>query len=83
MTPFLEIDIIELPKAIKEYQGNKENEVLKWMMFFENPEDLEVIKIMEENEDIKRAKEEYDKLREQRNLYLDAVREKMARMDQD
>ena len=50
MTSYFEICIIELPKAIKEYKTNKENGALQWMMFLENPEDMEVTKIMEENE---------------------------------
>ncbi|MCI9413319.1 MAG: Rpn family recombination-promoting nuclease/putative transposase, partial [Clostridia bacterium] len=50
LTNFCEISIIELPKAIKEYQKNKQNEMLQWMMFLDNPENKEVAEIMEENE---------------------------------
>ena len=32
------------------------------MMFLENPEDVEATKIMEENENIKEAKEELDRI---------------------
>ena len=62
LTPFLEIDIIELGKAIKEYPNNTSDEVLQWMMFLDNPENGEVKKIMETNKDIKEAKEELDKI---------------------
>ena len=62
LTPFFELDIIEAPKAIKQYESNKEDEVLQWMMFLENPEDMEVSKIMESNENIKEAKKELDEI---------------------
>ena len=45
LTSFCEISIIELPKAIKEYQENKQNEMLQWMMFLDNPENKEVVEI--------------------------------------
>ena len=56
MTEFCELHIITLPKAIQEYQNNKENAMLQWMMFLDNPENEEVAEIMEENKDIKEAK---------------------------
>ncbi len=58
LTSFCEISIIGLLKAIKEYQENKQDAMLQWMMFLDNPEDKEVDKIMKENEEIKEAKEE-------------------------
>ena len=51
-----------ITKAIREYQKHSKDEILQWMMFLENPEAKEVVKIMEENEDIKEAKEELDKI---------------------
>lgn len=62
LTKYFEIGIIEIPKAIKEYEKNPRDEVLQWMMFLDNPEKKEVTKIMEENEDIKEAKEELEKI---------------------
>ena len=62
LTSYFQIVIIEVPKAIKEYEKNKNNEVLQWMKFLDNPEDMEVRKIMEENQDIKEAKEELDRI---------------------
>ena len=59
---YLEIHIIEVPKAIKEYAKSPQDTVLQWMMFLDNPNKEEVTKIMEKNEDIKEAKadaEEY------------------------
>ena len=60
LTEELELHIIELPKALEEYKKNPKDEVLQWMMFLENPEDVEVQKIMKENENIKEAKKELD-----------------------
>lgn len=57
LTDKLEIHIIEISKAIKEYEKNKFDKRLQWMMFFDNPESMEVGKIMENNKDIKEAKD--------------------------
>jgi len=51
----LEIHIIELKKAKKEYNKNKDNKKAQWMMFMNNPESKEVKTIMEENRGIKEA----------------------------
>ena len=81
LTSYFEICIIELPKAIKEYKTNKENGALQWMMFLENPEDMEVIKIMEENENIKEAKEELDRISQDDILRRMAFKAELERMD--
>lgn len=81
LTDFCEISIIELPKAIREYQNNKQDEMLQWMMFLDNPEDKEVAKIMEENEDIKEAKEELDKINQDEILWKEALDIEITRMD--
>lgn len=83
LTEYCEINIIELPKAIQEYQNNKQDEVLQWMMFLENPENEEVFKIMEENEDIKAAKEELDKINQDEILWKEALDIEITRMDQE
>ena len=72
---------IELPKAIREYKTNKENGALQWMMFLENPEDVEVTKIMEENENIKEAKEELDRISQDDILRRMAFKAELERMD--
>ena len=59
LTDFLEIDIIELPKIYKE-KGEKDDELLKWLHFLENPESKEVEYYMENNEGIKKAKEKLE-----------------------
>ena len=82
LTDFLELHIIELPKALKEYSLNPKDEVLQWMMFLENPEDMEVTKIMSENENIKKAKEELDKISRDDLLRRMALKAEIMRMDQ-
>ena len=83
LTPYLQFDIIELGKAIEEYKKNKDDEVLQWMMFFENPEDAEVKRIMENNEDIKEAKEELDEISRNDILRRMALKAELERMDQE
>ncbi len=62
LTKDMELHIIELSKALEEYKNNPADEVLQWMMFLDNPEDMEVQKIMKENKDIKEAKEELNEI---------------------
>ena len=62
LTDYFEIIIIEIPKALKAYHKNPNDEVLQWMLFLDNPEKEEVTRIMEENKDIKEAKEELDRI---------------------
>ena len=62
MTDYLEIIIIEIPKVVKAYHKTPDDEVLQWMLFLDNPEKEEVARIMEENKDIKEAKEELERI---------------------
>ena len=62
LTDYFEIIIIEIPKVLKAYHKNPNDEVLLWMLFLDNPEKEEVTRIMEENKDIKEAKEELDRI---------------------
>ena len=62
MTDYFEIIIIEIPKVVKAYKKTPNYEVLQWMLFLDNPEKEEVARIMEENKDIKEAKEELDRI---------------------
>ncbi len=82
LTDFLELHIIELPKALEEYYKNPSDQVLQWMMFLDNPEDVEVTKIMSENEDIKEAKNELDKISRDDLLRRMALKAEIMRMDQ-
>ena len=62
MTDYFEIIIIEIPKVVKAYHKTPNDEVLQWMLFLDNPEKEEVARIMEENKDIKEAKEELERI---------------------
>ena len=53
------------------------------MMFLENPEDVEVTKIMEENENIKEAKEELDRISQDDILRRMAFKAELERMDHE
>ena len=64
LTDYFEIIIIEIPKVVKAYQKTPNDEVLQWMLFLDNPEKEEVARIMEENKDIKEAKEELERIRQ-------------------
>lgn len=83
LTDYFQVVIIELPKAIKEYEGNKKDEMLQWMMFLENPEGMEVAKIMEENKDIKEAKEELDRISQDDLVRRRILRAELERMDME
>ena len=62
MTDYFEIIIIEIPKVVKAYKKTPNDEVLQWMLFLDNPEKEEIARIMEENKDIKEAKEELERI---------------------
>ncbi len=83
LTDYFQVVIIELPKAIKEYEVNKKDEMLQWMMFLENPEGMEVAKIMEENKDIKEAKEELDRISQDDLVRRRILRAELERMDME
>lgn len=66
LTEKFEIDIIELPKARRyiEKQGITKNKELEtWIKFLTNPESLEVAEV-NENEEVKQAQEELEKLKQ-------------------
>lgn len=83
LTQDLEIHIIELPKAIQEYKICPQDELLQWMMFLENPEDAEVTKIMENNENIREAKEELEKISRDDLLRRMALKAEIERLDRN
>ena len=66
MTDTLEFHIMELPKLVKlleENKVNKKDKVALWLMFLLNPENVGD-EIMEEYEELKLAKEELEKLKQ-------------------
>ena len=52
LTELLEINIINLRKALREYEKNKKNTKAQWMLFLNNPNSKEVKEIMKENKEI-------------------------------
>ena len=68
LTDKLEIAIIEIPKAKKIIKNNQNNEIAQWMMFLDNPNSMEVSNIMEENDKIKEAMEELEKISQDESL---------------
>ena len=62
LTDRLEIIIIELPKAQRIYGKDTKNKIVQWMMFFDNPNKKEVIRIMAENKNIRKAIEELEQV---------------------
>ena len=48
LTDKLEIVILEIPKAKRILEKDKNNEIAQWLMFLDNPNSVEVSKIMGE-----------------------------------
>lgn len=84
LTEHLEIVIIEIPKAVRLYKKNGNNKICQWMLFLNNPNESEVSKIMDENEDIKEAIKELEEisgdeeLRRMAELRIKAIRDENA-----
>ena len=62
LTDLLEIVIIEIPKIYKNKAKKDKRKLLDWLYFLENPESKEVVKIMENNEGVKKAKEKLEEI---------------------
>lgn len=82
MTDYFEIIIIEIPKVVKAYKKTPNYEVLQWMLFLDNPEKEEVARIMEENKDIKEAKEELERISQDDILRRKALNRTLEIADQ-
>ena len=62
LTEVCEIRIIELPKLIRmNHISNKEKTLEKWVKFLLTPNEMEEVD-MENNENIKKAKQEFDEI---------------------
>lgn len=68
LTDKLELHIIEIPKAKEALEKDSKNELAQWMMFLDNPNKKEVLEIMEENKEIKKAMNELEELSEDYEL---------------
>ena len=87
LTDKFELVIIELPKAKRIYLSKNYDKTSQWMMFLDNPNSKEVINIMDNNKDIKKASEalkqvsgDYE-LRRIAELREKAIRDEQAALD--
>ena len=62
LTDKFELVILELPKAKRVLEKNINDEIAQWLMFLDNPNSMEVSKIMSENKEIKEAVEELEEM---------------------
>lgn len=77
LTDDLEIHIIEIPKMNKEKAKGRDIRLKEWLEFLENPESEEVLNYMNQNENMKEAKEKLDAMSEDTKLRrLAELREK-------
>ena len=82
LTEYLELHIIELPKIHKLKEKEKNNELIKWMYFLENPESKKVDEYMKENKGIKEAKEKLETMSEDERMQILADLRLKAIMDE-
>lgn len=66
LTEKLEIRIIEIPKIVG--NSNENDELIDWLTFLDNPHSERVIKKMQENEELKEAKEKLEKLSQDEHM---------------
>ena len=83
LTNVMEIHIIELPKLVKKLTVSKrDNKNLKlWLKFILSPDEIGE-KDMDENKEIKKAKKELDKIKQDKSEQERALRRMMYVMDQ-
>lgn len=62
LTDYMELDIIEIPKIYELKNTSKENKLLEWLYFLENPNSERVKNIMEENEGIQEARDRLEEI---------------------
>ncbi len=82
LTDKIEICIIELSKVREEYQKDKTNEKAQWLLFLNNPNDMDVQEIVEKNENIKEATVEIVKMSKDEKLRKLAELRDKAIMDE-
>ena len=81
LTNDFEIHIIEIEKAIKSLQENKQDKIAQWMSFFDNPNSMEVKVMSKENEDINEALEQLRRLSSNKQLREIIEREEQIERD--
>ena len=82
MTDDFELHIIELPKIKKEKADGKEEKLLEWLSFLENPESKEVTGYMEKNKNMKQAKEKLNTLSADEEMRILAELREKAILDE-
>ena len=82
MTDKLELHIISLEKARKMREKDKQDKLLDWLKFLENPKSKEVLEKMEENEVLKEAGEKLDTLSDDIEMQMIADSRWMAIADE-
>ncbi len=84
LTDVLELYIIELPKVREIIKKEPKNKLAQWVMFLNNPNEREVTRIMEENEEIKEAMGELEEISKDEQLRRIAeLKEKAIRDEQN
>ena len=77
LTEDFELHIIELPKIRNKQADGKDKKLLEWLRFLNNPESKEVNNYMENNENMKKAKEKLNTMSKDETLRrLAELREK-------
>ena len=80
LTDKFELFIIEIPKARRMMESNQKDKLTQWMLFLDNPNNKEVLEIMNKNEEIKEAMEELEEISKDKELRLIAeLKEKAIR----
>ena len=83
LTDKFEMCIIELPKAKRLYAKEGKDKLCDWMVFLDDPNSKEVIKIMEENENIKEAVERLEYVSDDEELRRLAELREMSRREEN
>ena len=83
LTDKLEVCIIEIPKAKRLYEKNKNDKICQWMLFMDEPNSKEVSLIMEENKNIQNAVTELSALSEDEKLRIIAEYKETARREEE
>ena len=82
LTEKLELVILEIPKAREKIKRGEKDKIGEWLMFLDNPNSMEVSKIMEENKEIKEAVEELDEISKDEELKRLAFLKEKYRRDE-
>lgn len=80
LTDKLELFIIEIPKVRRIIEKQPNDKLIQWMLFLDNPNNKEVLEIMDKNEEIKEAMEELEEISKDEELrWIAELKEKAIR----